>query len=374
MKKRPFLAVIAAASVLLTGCALTDSESKPELPLATGKSSSAAETEPVSSEETAPAEPDEGGAQDAAAFLLHAGEMKLPSSDQDEKTGMLFRFTAVSAESCNLTWDAYRITDSANDIGRGITVNGKLFGDQQVFYAPVKDADGTVTGYILDGVTLTKTAAKGQRDYQLLVSLAGAGPQLMLIPADGSGDQLAVTSFAPELNEYEWVALASASDGNGESLDGMNGLFYTQGKVLMMDGSLFGSPKEDVEGRIGYSIGELQPLEGWAMPLERATCTYNDIILNMVFRSGSLTAVYADYAVDDPYTLFNEVADDAVKAYGTPDAAYTDETEHYVESWYLADQNITLYLYTYTETVGDTDTVYFRQEYTVGDTDRFCGF
>ena len=374
MKKYALLAALAAATTLLTGCALTDSESKADLPLATGKSSSAAETEPAQPEETEPAGLSGDAVQQAAGYLLHAGEMKLPVSEEDDKTGMLFRFTAVSAESCNLTWDAYRITDAGNEIGRGISVNGKLYGDQLVAYAPVAPDNGTVTGYTLEGAVLTKTEGSGQRDYKQFVSLTDAEPKLMLLAADGSGDQLAASPFAPEMTEYEWVALASAQDAGSEAIGGDNGLFYTQGNVLMMDGSLFGSPKDAVETRVGYSIGTLQPFSGWAVPLESTVLSYNGLNLTLIFRSGSLTAVYADYLLDDPYTFFNDVADDAVSAFGAADSAYSDETENYVESWYLPDQNVTLYLYTYTVSDGETDTVYFRQEYTVGETDRFCGF
>ncbi len=375
MKKYSVSALLAASCILLTGCAFGSSEHDgSSIPYATG-TSSAAETESTAPEETSPAAADSSDdLQKAAGWLLNAGEMKLPVSEQDDKTGMLFRFTAVTAESCNLTWDAYRITDFANDIGRGISVNGTLYGDQQMTYAPVTAANGTVTGFVLEGAVLKKTESAGEREYKLLISTESAEPALKLIATDGSGDLLALSPFKPEMTEYEWVALASAAEAGSDSPSGDEGLFYTQGNLLMMDGSLFGSPVDAVETRVGYSVGALQPFAGWSVPLETTAFTYNGLTISLMFRAGGLTAAYADYVLDDPYTFFNDVADDAVKAYGAPDAAYSDETGNYVESWYLPDQNVTLYLYTYTETADDTETVCFRQEYTVGKTDRFCGF
>ncbi|MBR3268332.1 MAG: hypothetical protein IKI58_06370 [Oscillospiraceae bacterium] len=373
MSKIPALALLAAAAMLTAGCAEKASSSEGESSL-----SAPPETTVTTAETTAPPEADSAAQNSealgkAAAYLLNAGEMKLPASEKDEKNGMMFRFTAVTAESCNLTWDAYRITDSANDIGRAISVNGTLYGDQTCTYEPVPGESGSIAGYTLSGASVKRTESSGTKEYQICVSLTDPEPQLLLLASDGSGKTLAASPFDPEMTEYEWVALASANESGGEAVGG-DGLFYTQGNVLMMDGSLFGSPKDTVESRIGYGIGTLQPFTEWSVPLQRSDIEYNGIRLSLMFRDGGLTSVYADYTLDDPYTFFNQVADDAVNAFGAADQAYSDENENYVESWYLPDQNITLYLYTYKVTAGETETVYFRQQYTVGKTDRFCGF
>ena len=314
----------------------------------------------------------DSGAGKAAAYLLNAGEMKFPASENDEKNGMLFRFTGVSAQSCTVTWDAYRITDFANGVGKGLTVNDSLSGNVTCSYVPVTDDSGTVTALTLEGVTLRRNEANGSQDYTLAVDITGDTPQL--IARNANGEPTPLTKFEPDMNEYEWVSFASALETGDDAMGGESDLFAISGNLLTVDGSLFGSPQQEVETRIGYSIGTLQPFNEWSVPLEHTEFLYGGLDLHLVFRSGTLTSVYVDSPIaDEDYSIFDNAAAEANARFGgAPDSVFTDENNNYVESWYLPEENTTLYMYLVYDAANEG--YIFRQQYTVGKTDRFCGF
>lgn len=353
----------------LNGCGSEKAESSTESSVPAVTSAAPETTEPPM---TTTLSLTESGAGKAAAYLLNAGEMKLPASENDEKNGMLFRFTGVSAQTCTVTWDAYRVTDFANGVGKAITVNGSLCGNVTCSYVPVTDDSGRVTAVSLEGVTVTRNEANGGREYGMAVDLSADAPALMLRNADG--ETLPLTKFAPEMNEYEWVSFASAQETGDDAMGGESDLFSVSGNLLLVDGSLFGSPQQEVETRIGYSVGTPQPFNEWSVPLQRTEFLYGGLDLFLVFRDGSLTSVYVDSPImEEDYSIFDYAANDANARFGgAPDSVFQDENDNYVESWYLPEENTTLYMYlVYDEA---TEGYVFRQQYTVGKTDRFCGF
>ena len=370
MKRYSALSLLLCCCLLpLNGCGSDKAES-----------SEASSEAPVTAARTETTEPPmtttvsllDSGVGKAAAYLLNAGEMKIPAAEGDEKNGMLFRFTGVSAQSCTVTWDVYRITDFANGVGKALSGNGTSSGNVTCSYVPVATDSGTVTAFTLDGLTVTRNEANGSQDYTLAVDISGAEPQLIVCPADG-GEPTPLTKFAPEMNEYEWVSFASAQETGDDAMGGESDLFSVENSVLTVDGSLFGSPQQEVETRIGYSIGTLQPFNEWAVPLQRAEFLYGGLDLELVFRDGSLTSVYMDAPLPaDDFSLVDSAAAGATAKFGAAESTFRDENDNYVESWFLPEQNTTLYLYMVPDASGEG--YIFRQQYTVGRTDRFCGF
>lgn len=368
MKQRVIGALLLSGTLLLNGCGGKSGSETPSSAAEHTSGTSAATTAPATTAVTAATAAPEAGSEETAGYLGGAGEMKFPASEKDEKNGMLFRFTGISPEECTVTWDAYRITDFTNGIGRGVTVNDSLYGNRNCRYVPIQGAGGVI-GYTLEGITIKRNETGKFSEYSLAVMTENGAAQLVCRSADGI--QKPLTAFAPEMNEYEWVSLASALE-IGDSETSSIELFEMKGNMLAMNGSLFGSPQEELEMRFGYPIGALQPFNGWSVPLQSADITYNNINLKLLFRDGTLTSVYTESFVGEDLTTFRMAAADAVTVYGNAASVTTDKNKQPVQSWYVPEQNITLYLYTeYSE---ELQGYVFRQQYTVGETERYCGF